>query len=303
MLKHRIEYMALCASAAFALSGLPAAAGSLSVATTYVLASPIGAQYFGSSDLLDSFVEYYYEKGVQYDTIAMTADVPASIITNICEGNSSGYDLVMLPGNFVYELRRRCPSRVIGAPFIFAYDSVSLYSYAVDISKGLPSSLRVPIGIADPKADPYGFAAAQILATTPGSVYAKHHGLIETFPDTSTVKAAIEDVAYGAPSTVQYGFVAKSQICLNFGGLEYYNFDTDLYHHNYLPGNPLHPYWLIPLVGIKVANKRTPDQEKELNRLVAFTLGIGTTLGTDGLKGYCMQLPAPNSFPGPFPFL
>jgi len=294
MLKRGFRYTMLCAGATFSLSCSPAGAGSLNVGTTYVLASPIGAQFFGRSDLINSFVEYYFEKGVEYDTIAMTVTTPDSMVEDICKGNASGYDLVMLPGKTVYKLLRRCHKMVIGSPFIFGFDTLSLYSKNTDISNGLPSSLTTPFAVADPKEDAYGIATSQLLDTFPRSRHASAHGIIQTRPDTPTVQASIED--YPGPNTVKYGFIAKSQICGSFGGTEYYNFDVGLYHHNYSPSDSSHPYFPIPLVGIKVVNKRTPDQENELNQLVAYTLGVGTNRGTNALKEYCLQLPGPHPF-------
>lgn len=173
------------------------------------------------SQITDAFTAFHTFAGHGSYNVTLTVDSTANIKTDIIAGGASGpYDLLLSPDYATYDLKLNQPSLVVGDPFVFASDSLALYSASVDISAGLPTQLTQTFVIPDPTQDIYGFAAAQVLITTPGSVVAYARNRIQTQPSVGVTQAALDNGNY------PFGFVAKSGICTKFGGVEYYTDGT-----------------------------------------------------------------------------
>jgi len=236
------------------------------------------------SELTAAFQTYYIINGNLNYQAALTVDTTENIKNDIIAGTTSGpYDLLLTPDYTVLDLAYKYPSLVVGGPFQFGSDVVSLFSASVDIGAGLPTQLTQDFVIADPTKDIYGFAAAQVLLTTPGALVAYNRGHIKTRVNIGTTYATIGNGEF------PYGFVAKSQICRNYSGTEFYPEGT--YHHNYPSTGSGHPYLPIKLKGIKIAKTRATDQDAELAAFIDFLTGQGTTVGTETLKQYCYTTP------------
>lgn len=234
------------------------------------------------SQIAEAFTAYHSFSGHGTYNVSLTVDTVANIKADIVAGGSSGpYDILLSPDYAVFDLKINTPSLVVGDPFVFGSDSLALYSPSVNISAGLPTQLKdtFVVPVSDPSKDIYGFAAAQVLLTTPGSLVAYARGRIQTRPSVGVALAALENGDY------PYGFVAKSQICKKFDGVEYYTEGT--YHHIYSSTDPTHPYLPIKLKGIKTAKTRDTAQETVLSAFIDFLKGQGSTLGTELLTQFC----------------
>jgi molybdate transport system substrate-binding protein len=161
------------------------------------------------TDIVGAFQNYYVVNGNLTYNVVLTIDSSPNLESNIINGGSSPpYDLFLSSNGLApLDLFANHNSLVVGNPFPYAKDSLMLYSTLVDISAGLPTSLTQPFVIPDPTQDVFGVSAAEVLATTPGALYAQSHGYIQTRPDVGTTFAAVDGGFF------QYGFVAKSQIC------------------------------------------------------------------------------------------
>lgn len=288
MTSSRLKTLAMGVSTALALSYAPTQAATITIKVG-------AAASFGNTanDLIGAFQAYYsLNYGLSYN-IALTVDTPQYIEQDIINGGLSGpYDLFLSSdGQEPHDLYRNHTSLVIGSPIKYAQDFLELYSSSVDISNGLPYPLKTNFVIPDPTQDHYGEAAADVLASFPWFINPKTipSGHVFTQPDVGTSFAAVNNGLYA------YGFAAKSQICTNVGGTEYYPDGT--YHHEYRPANPVHPSEKLVFKGIKIALTRTTDQETELTNFIAFLTGapdvngVATTAGTSLISRYCFKLP------------
>ncbi|WP_096704330.1 molybdate ABC transporter substrate-binding protein [Magnetospirillum sp. 15-1] len=204
----------------------------------------------------------YYVTTTSKSTGQLQADI-------IAGGTSGPYDLFLAANaaSPIY-LHDYYSSLVVGDVFTYAQGYLELWSNksGVDISAGLPTNFTKTV-IANVPNAPYGVAASQILAADPYYV---------ELPDSrvdqkSDITATYNSVADG---TYDYGFVAKSQICLNgsFSGVS---------HHSYTSG-----YDAIIQDGIKI--NRTARTSGENTVLAAFVTYLQTSLGAgDTITKYC----------------
>jgi ABC-type molybdate transport system substrate-binding protein len=235
-----------------------------------------------------NFEDYYYTISngqLDYQSSVTTTDSDV-LIDEIKRGNPSGYDIVLLPSNSWTNVPYNLDSPIVQNSFVFASDVVTLYSN-VDVTNGLPRVLKGTIAIGDPKKDPYGHAAAQILDNVPGIGNVNDSKKITIWSNETVAAAAVDN------GTDTYAFVANSELCRRSGNQTYYPQRTDqpLYYHVYQPTDRHYPYSPIELRATTVAHKRTPAQEKEVAKLVDFLKLKGTDRALLNLQAYCLVPP------------
>jgi molybdate transport system substrate-binding protein len=253
-----------------------------------------------ANNIIPAFGNYYITNhNIDYSDMPLIVSGAPNLESSIINGTLYADLFLSSSAEEPEDLARHYPKLVVGEPFVFAIDSLELYSTTVDISDGLPHPLTTNILIPDPTEDNYGAAAAQILASWPWRIlassipaaYATTPGsLVHTQPSVGQVYRQLLRGRY------PYGFVAKSQICQDILGTVTY--DAGSYHHEYKPfGRHHYNPELVTLTGIKLAKTRTPDQETELKNFIAFltgtkdTYGTATNAGTGWIESYCFKLP------------
>ncbi len=201
----------------------------------------------------------YYVTTTSKSTGQLQADI-------IAGGTSGPYDLFLAANaaSPVY-LHDYYSTLVVGSVFTYAQGYLELWSPTVDISAGLPTNFTKTV-IANVPNAPYGVAASQILAASPYGI---------TLPDSRVDQKSDITVTYNAVANgdYDYGFVAKSQVCLN-GSISGY-------HHSYTSG-----YDAIVQDGIKI--NRTARTSGENDVLTAFVTYLQTSSGAgDTITKYC----------------
>lgn len=214
------------------------------------------------------------------DTINYTSASTGVLESAITSGGtvSGPYDLFLAantaaPGDLVTNY----PTYVVGSAFTYATGYLTLWSNtpSVNISAGLPTtfySLYGPVAIANHITAPYGAAAWTILNNAPYS--------IPSLPDASVSEYSNIDTTFMAVNagTNQVGFVAKSQVCTNTGGVETY---AGVSHFVYTGST-------LVQNGVKI--QRTIRGTPENNLLNSFTSFIGSTSGKNIIRGYCYSI-------------
>jgi molybdate transport system substrate-binding protein len=304
MLNAKMKTLAVGASAALSVIGAPAAHAQFTIGV---------AANFGNTvqDVILDFASYYGIKGsftVQVDstgnlkTCILTPSTATNYTTNCPKGH---YDLFLSADTatpHAVSTLGMVVSGVTQAPFFYATGSLELYGENTDISSGLPTTLTVPLVIADPSKAPYGFAAMTVLNTAPWSL-----GLNTTasYPQTTTGQASFVytranigftfNAVYttsGSPAFA-YGFVNKSAICTKSGSTEYYTLPG--YHHEYLYNDSSHPYGQIVQDGIPIELGQTSTIKTQVINFVNY-LGAsnnGDGFGLADIKYFCYGTTAP----------
>jgi molybdate transport system substrate-binding protein len=295
MLNSMMKKLALGVSAAVVAMSSPASA-QIVVATTPSFAA--AANY-----IIPAFENYYYTyHNLNFDDIPLISSGVANIEATIT-GGANTFDIFLAPSAEVIEdLVKNHRKLVVGEPFVYAEDSLELWSASVDISDGLPFPLTTTFLIPNPAEDNYGAAAAQILAERPwripaSKIPAPATSIPGSFVATSfSVGQVYSSLAHGR---YPYGFVARSQICSYAPLTKTYSYPSGSYHHEYKPFDPKHHYdpELVTLTAVKLAKTRTPDQEAVLKNFIAFltgtrdTFGTRTDEGTAWIESFCFKLP------------
>jgi molybdate transport system substrate-binding protein len=241
-------------------------------------------------ELVSAFQYAYPTSG--YSVVVTTSD-SGTLEAEIAAGGSP-YDLFLAGSKKEPDdLVANYPSLVVGTPFKYAKDFLTLYSTTVDIHKGLPKHLTTNFIVPDPVADAYGRASADLLESYPWNITTIPSGYVVVAPDADTSLAAVENGAF------PYGFIANSAVCaLDANGERVY--PAGSYHHLYKPHDDFdgHLYDKLVLKGVKIAKTRTTDQETELTNFIAFLSGAADasgavkTAGADLIKGHCFKIPA-----------
>jgi molybdate transport system substrate-binding protein len=290
MWRQRMKKLALGLSAAVAMSWSPAKADiQVWVDETFVNAA---------SDLIGAFEAYYFNTYNLNYNVGLSFTLGGSFVSQFNpQANFVDLYIASTTENPAYLLRHYRP-QVIGRPFVFGRDIVSLYSQSVNISAGLPFPLTTTFAIPDPTIDNFGQAAVQILGSRPWRIppWKIPGGFVKTWQDVGTTQFAIQ------VGDFPYGFVAKSGICIAFQGTE--TFPAGSFHHDYEPYDLEHPYeqGLVTLTGVALAKTggRTADQNAELQNFISFLLGTPNVQGatnTTGpaiVKSYCFKLIPPH---------
>jgi molybdate transport system substrate-binding protein len=252
-----------------------------------------------ASDIIGAFQAYYVTNYNLNYGIGLSFTSGGSFVSQF-DSQTNVYDLYISStiDNAEY-LRRHYRPQVIGRPFVFGQDIVSLYSPSVDISAGLPFPLTTTFAIPDPTMDNFGEAAVQILASRPWRIPPSKipGGLVMTWLDVDTTLAAIESGYF------PYGFTAKSAFC-RYASSVGYVYPAGSFHHDYEPYDPEHRYdpGLVTLTGIVLAkvNARTADENTELQNFISFLLGtpnfqgVSNTTGPAIVRSYCFKLIPPH---------
>jgi molybdate transport system substrate-binding protein len=229
-------------------------------------------------------------------TVTMTQKSTGALQADIIAGGTSGpYDLFLAanqtsPAYLVSSYPTLVTPYPSGNyPFHYATGSLVLWSNdsTVNINSGLPYPLTTNFVIASPSAAPYGYAAMQVLNSSPWSL-----GLTTstTFPAgyvyaDSNIDTTFLDVN---AKNYPYGFVAKSQVCSNDGSGETY---IGTSHHEYLYNDASHPYDELVQFGVEITRSaRTSAQTTVLNNFVDYLLSSADAKAI--IEAYCYTFPA-----------
>jgi molybdate transport system substrate-binding protein len=217
---------------------------------------------------------------------AATGTLKASIIAG---GNSGPYDLFLSADKATPDyLVSNYPTYVVGSDFEYAIGSLLLWANSTtDISAGLPSPLNTNFVIADPTKAPYGYAAAQVLSSSPWSIpitTTYPSGYVQIDPN---ILSTYNDVA---AKTYPYGFIHLSAVCTQNLTTGVQTIGSGTSYHQYLYNDTSHPYSQITQYGVKInITGRTTDQNTELTNFVSY-LTTNTTAKND-IKAACYTLP------------
>lgn len=284
MLNNRIKTLAAGLFAALMMTCAPSHAASIRVAVASSFAKAAG-------DIAAAFSSYYLlNHGVTYNVSVLVAG-DSTIKADIIAGGATGPYDIFLSSSPVAPLDLYLNNTdLVGTPFDYAIDTLTLYSPTVDVTGGLPYPLTTDFIMPDPAEDPYGQMTAILLALGPWHIQPSQipGGHVFTTASAGTAFALLRRKLYA------YGFIGKSQICTLSGGVETY--PSGSYHHAYSL-----PAWvpsLLNLTAIPINRTlRAAADETELSDFIAFmkgeagSFGDAPTDGTDLIQKYCFALP------------
>jgi molybdate transport system substrate-binding protein len=287
MSNSRLKKLALGLSAALTMAWSPVSA-QIQVVVSPTLVTPV-------NDIINAFQAHYFTNyNINYNVGLNFTSTTGDIVSQITQG--SNFDLFLSSSEEEPEyLDRHYRHRVIGEPFAFAEDTVSLYARSVDVTKGLPFPLTTNFVIPDPTTDNYGEAAARILASWPWKIQPSQipGGFVAILVSGATGSY----VQVKLLRHYQYGFTAKSQFC-RYANDVGFTYPPGSSHFDYEPHDPAHPYSakLVTQMGIVLAQKRTADQKTELRNFLSFLFGTPDSYGVSNpegpaiLESYCYKL-------------
>jgi hypothetical protein len=224
-------------------------------------------------------------------TAGSSGGLYSAIDSALGNGDDSPYNIFFAADSYYPNLLYTDWSPTVGTPFQYAQGSLMLVSNGVvDVTNGLPSNYG-NTGIANangtippviPTGAPYGDAALDVLQN------------IYSIPSTSsTINASFTSpgAVFNAVSakSINTGFLAKTQVCLNGAvDLSYY-FSTQATGHEFTPGTGYAASVLLQS-GNVIARAASSSHEKDAVAALA-TYMSSSTAQTD-IQNYCFSIPA-----------
>jgi molybdate transport system substrate-binding protein len=274
-----LKRVALVATAVAAVCG-----GTAQAATTTITVGASPSIANALVDLIGGFQAFSFASGLSYN-IAVTVDTNQNLEAGIISSATPAFDLLLTDDvTTIADLTKNYAGYVQGAPFVFGYDTLFVYSQNLNVSgvsTGLPEEFKGQVVIPDPTSDAYGVAAASLLLRDPWEYLTVPSKKVAVQPDSSTVRAGVELGVY------PIGVLANSAICSALSGVPSYPDGSSVHQLASQKGSVAK----VALTGLATTvATRTAAQSAELTAFTNFLTGVGTTQGTDVLQRSCYSL-------------
>jgi hypothetical protein len=279
-LKKVFAYTSLCC-----LVGVNGAKADVQIAVVHIFKDPL-------VQIISDFVN----DNPQYSDVTFTLTPGSSgglysaINTALGNQDESPYNMFFAADSYYPELLYSNWSSTVGTPFQYAQGSLMLVSNGVvDVTNGLPSNYG-NTGIANangtippviPTGAPYGDAALDVLQNI-YSIPSTSSTINASFTSPGAVLNAV------SAKSINTGFIAKTQVCLNGAvDLSYY-LSTQATGHEFTPGTG---YAASVLLQSGNVIARSSSSSHEDDAVAALATYMSSSQAQTDIQNYCFSIP------------